>query len=297
MAVIRESFSGIIDDVTTTTHTITGLTSETSSTSIIYVVPQASLHFLRSLYQALLAAGYDDTVMDETDYSITVLGFKFFVLCTYQSGYVTPSYGIYPNIFTHGSTSNLAIAAYASSGYGRYYSICDLTTNKILDYNIVIKGDKNCVNISYGSYPYPNANNPLIFIAKAKHLITNEDMYFFTGYLYESQAYEYCKKRYRKKNDLYNVLSLADTNGYSTSNSFLTYYDDIGYQTGSKFIVQPVLGNYGSILILSMIMCNDTYFSKGGYYKIGADLYYCNGHKCSYSEAYEGQYALYKVSD
>ena len=81
MAVVKNTFTTTLsDNISPTNYIITGLTSATSTTSVSYMWEEASLYLLQSIYQTLVDAGYTDAVMDKTDYSITVLGFKFFVL-------------------------------------------------------------------------------------------------------------------------------------------------------------------------------------------------------------------------
>ena len=67
MSVMRNTFSGELSaspNLSTSykTHTITGLTSETSTTNINYMNAEASLHFLNALHKTLVDAGYGDAV-------------------------------------------------------------------------------------------------------------------------------------------------------------------------------------------------------------------------------------------
>ncbi len=298
MAVIKNTFSGKLDNVTIKSHTITGLTSATSTTSVSNMCPEISLHFLRNLYQTLLDAGYSDTTINESEYSITILDVKFFCLANSWS---SSSYGLQLIIYACGVSNHITAKNTSSADDIKAHSISNSSNNVELEYNITVRGDKNCVCISYGTYQYPNATNPLIFIAKAKNIITSEDMRFFTGFLdgNTAEAAYYCTKYFRKTLDIYNTYAIYDYNdSYERRGAFTTAYTQVSAkQTPSKFVVEPVLADNGTILIPSMIMCNTINFVKGTYYKIGSSLYYCNGYKRGRNTTYGGQYALYKVSD
>lgn len=59
--------------------TIKELTSETSTTNVT-IIKELSAEFLNSVYETVIDAGYSDAVKNEEEYSITVLGFKFYVV-------------------------------------------------------------------------------------------------------------------------------------------------------------------------------------------------------------------------
>lgn len=251
MSVIRNTFTGTLSAspaLTTSyqSHTITGLTSETSTTNVNYMNPEASLHFLNALYKIIVDAGYNDAIKNDDDYSITVLGFKLFVLINGTNKIAT-------NIFTYGYNS----------------SICNTNCINInslpyteLEYNITVRGDSNHISIYLGASDNPYGNLPLISIAKGKNLITSSDIYMF-GRSISSHPF-----LIREKNNLYNLI------WNSTSCPLDTYISYKGLNTNSKFVCVPQLANYNTCLIYSMIKGNSAVFTPDKYYKIGNDIYY-----------------------
>lgn len=258
MSVMRNTFSGVLSaapNLSTSykTYTITGLTSETSATNINYMNEEASLHFLNALHKTLVDAGYGDTVKNEAEYSITVLGFKFFIFI------IGDSY-ICPYIYTHGTVNSFACS-------GRTYSINNCTNQLLytnLEYNITIRGDSNHLSIYYGSYNNPTEGYFLFSIAKGKNLITSTDIYMFGQSISNSSSIYM-----REKNDLYNCFA----NG--VSNPLDKYIEsNKGLNTNSKFVCVPQLAYYNTCLIYSMVQGNSSVFTSGKYYKIGSEIYY-----------------------
>lgn len=254
MSVVRKTFTGTLSETPTgITHTITGLTSESSTTNVAGTVIEATLHFLDALYQTLLDAGHSDTIKNENDYSITVLGFKFFVICIQVNSRVYPKIytcgnksGVYPNGSSSSSTS-LAINS-TTSPY----------TN--LSYNILVRGDTNHVSIYLGTFQNPNADCVLYSIAKGKDLITSSDIYMYASRINGTQYI--CKK-----DDLYTLI----VNGSSVYNVIPSVS---GLNTNSKFVCVPQLVYNNTIVIPSMIQGNSAIFETGKYYKIGSEIYY-----------------------
>ncbi len=256
MSVMRNTFSGTLSastNISTSykTHTITGLTSETSTTNINYMNPEASIHFLNALHKTLVDAGYGDAIKNDDEYSITVLGFKFFV-------FIVGNNSIYPHIYTTGTTNQFV---YNSA----IYSINNpVQPFKDLEYNIIIRGDSNHFSIYYGSYNNPTAEHPLFSIAKGKNLITSSDIYMF-GQGISNSSYIYM----REKNDLYNCFA------NSISNPMDKYTEgNKGLNTNSKFVCVPQLAYYNTCLIYSMIKGNSVVFTPYKYYKIGNEIYF-----------------------
>jgi len=256
MSVMRNTFSGVLSAAPNLsssykTHTITGLTSAASTIGVNYMNPEASLHFLNALHKTLVDAGYGDAAKNETDYSITVLGFKFFV-------FITGSSNICPYIHTTGTTSPFS----GSSSNAINYSY-----NKELEYNITIRGDSNHVSIYYGSYNNPTAEHFLFSIAKGKNLITSSDIYMFGQAICSSSSIYM-----REKDNLYNCFA------NNINNPLDKYIEGSkGLNTNSKFVCIPQLAYYNTCLIYSMIQGNNTVFTSGKYYKIGNEIYYNEG--------------------
>ncbi len=253
MSVMRNTFSGELSaspNLSTSykTHTITGLTSETSTTNVNYMNAEASLHFLNALHKTLVDAGYGDAVKNETEYSITVLGFKFFV-------FIIGSAHITPHIYTTGTTNSFA---------NSNSNAINNSTYKKLEYNITIRGDSNHVSIYYGSYNNPTGEYFLFSIAKGKNLITSTDIYMF-GQSISNYNYIFM----REKDALYNCFA---NNVYNPLDKYIE--SNKGLNTNSKFVCVPQLAYYNTCLIYSMIQGNSAVFTSGKYYKIGNEIYY-----------------------
>lgn len=289
MAVVKNHFETTLSDTSVTTHSITGLTSETSTTNVNYVSQEASLYFLRSIHQTLLDAGYNDVVKNELEYSISVFGFKFFIFISAYNNSIN-RYGF--ELYTYGLNNALSQRGKNSSNL-QYEILNDYHTNgTTLSFNLILRGNENCIQLGCSSYNCPNAEYPLIFLAKAKSLITSEEAFCYTSYFYDNVAiYIYIQD----KNNLYNYVS-GIANGNYNGHYFETYYTNNGLNTASKFICEPVLGNYGTYLIYSLLKCNNKNFERGKYYKIGSDIYFCYGYKEKTSDHYDGSYLLFKVS-
>lgn len=275
MAVVKNHFETTLSDTSVATHTITGLTSETSTTNVNYVNQEASLYFLRSIHKTLLDAGYSDAVKNELEYSISVFGFKFFVLIISTSSSAIS--GLYPSIYTYGIDRNICSTNASSYKNGllinNYY---DSHTAQI-SYNIIVRGDENCISISYSSYKFQDFDIPIIFIAKAKNLITSENSYFFSGFPQDEIYSDYTFIRNKENLYTYYPLYFNYTN-YNYKNILHTRYDTVGLNTDTKFICEPILCYYGSFLIHSLLKCNTT-FDYGKYYKLGSDIYMCYGYR------------------
>ncbi len=284
MAVVKNTFTKTLSSITSASYTITGLTSATSTTSMSYMSKELTTQFMTSIYQSLLDAGYSDAAMNTSDYSLSVLGFKFFVLMRTYNGSNLQST---PLVYTHGNSTYIG----STSENDTYY--INTTDYYNLSYKIIIRGSSDCVGIWYSSYKYPNSEIPLIFIAKAKNLITGGDGYCFCNRWYNNNS-SY-KVYFRNKNDLYTVVSDVCIN-YSHYMMPYPAYIGTGLNTASKFVCEPVLGNYGTYLIKSVIKSNEKIFTSGSYYQIGTDKYFNYGYKEGTSTAYSGAFLLMKVS-
>lgn len=261
MAVVRNFFNHTLRSTAMATHAITGLYNANSITSVAYTNTEATLYFVKAIYQTLLDAGYADTTMDETDYSITVLGFKFHPIVASSAstwGFASP------NIYSHHKTASLALLMYVGSADGAL----NANGGTELSFNIRVRGDgENIVAISLGSYAYPDADKPLLIVAKATNLLTGED-----AFLFDDQIPAYGGTAYiRNKDSLYTCY---DTIIGSDCNA---YYKVAGLNTPSKKICMPVFACYGSFLVKGILQCDTVNFSQGKYYQIGDDIYYVFG--------------------
>jgi len=240
--VVRNSYSGSYDSLTSETLTIKGLTSETSAINVT-IIKELSAEFLNSVYETVMDAGYADAVKNEEEYSITVLGFKFYVVIVKSGYYYTV------NVYTETKNSFFSNSVYMAE-----------TNNKNYDYNIVVRGSNNFINITCGGYNNTTYEKKIITIAKAKNLITNEEAYYFSGYEIDSSNGGHIIN----KNHNYNVLDA----------SLSTYYTQSGLNTVSKLVCEPQLAYNGTYLIYSMLRGNSAVLSPGKYYKIGNEIYF-----------------------
>ena len=280
MAVVRNHFEKELSDASMIYITITGLTSENSILNNVSCNIESSLYLLRSIYKSLIDAGYTDVIKNEEEYSISVFGFKFFVI---NAPYSNNSKINNIDIYIYGAATRISNFDKNSSGCN---SIISEDCTKI-SFDIIIRGDKNCVYISYISAKYPLLERPIIFIAKSKNLITSEDAFFC--YSYESLgAY------IRNKNNLYNLYNLK----FNDSNYGLlqTKNTMAGLSIPSKFVCEPITCYYGSFLVYSILKCNLINFCQMKYYKIGTDIYYCCGYTTGSSAIPTGAPFLFKVS-
>ncbi len=298
MAVVKNTFSTTFDSIESMAkHTIIGLTSEASTTSTSYYVsPAVTLYFLRSIYQTLLDAGYSDAIMNEEEYSITVLGFKFY--CTCGSSYINSfDYGFIPELYVQ--SFNTRLNSEYNTNFDEYIQISNMNSNNLtninLGFNIIVRGSKDCVQIAYSSYLYPNSEVPLLLVAKAKDLINSKDMFLF-GNTFSNNSGNYNYWRWRYVDNLY-------SHSYSSSSSSTydcvsyPYYNYTGLNSINKYVCEPVLINYGTIKVNSMIKANNNLHENGKYYKISSDMYFCYGYKYIYNSSYSGLKFLFKVSD
>ncbi len=292
MAVIRNCFSHTLDisTVTRVNYTITGLTSETSTFVASGVSLEVSKIFLNDLYQTIIDAGYADAIMDEDEYSITVLGYKFFVLCVSTNGtYYQPvvyiqGYYVHANHTQSSNMQNVYMNG-VNANYIGVYSIND-TTYSNYSYNIIIRGDNNGIGIYYGSANNYTLQYHLLHIQKCTNLMTGTEIYCVAPYLTTYGNYVY-------------IREIADTyNGvyWSTNTNEMYPHTTVGQNTVSKYICVPqtiVCDNY---MLKSVIKGNRNIFTRGKYYKIGSDIYYCEYIDSSDVGMGTNENVLYKVS-
>lgn len=258
MAVVRNKFTHTMKSTETIQYQIPGLISENSKQTVAYVSTEASLYLLKAIYQTLIDAGYSDTTIDETDYSITVLGFKFYALVRANSttfGYVCAT------TYTHHQQSS-------QSALQNYFSATAALNEEggtDLSFTIIVRGDgKNAVIITLGSYSYRDNEVVLLTLAKAKNLLTSEDAFYFGDSPGSAGASVYL----RNKNSLYECYESkigTDCN---------LYWTNAGLNTTSKMICMPVFAYYGSFLIKGILQCNNVTLIIGKYYRVGDDIYY-----------------------
>lgn len=261
--------------------TINSLTSETSTHTVNYVCTELSRIFLNSVYETLTDAGYSDTIKNEDEYSITVLGFKFYIL-------------LISNNMNIASASSIGLQVYCTCRRGASYvnGTCQNITigkpvnNKLqYTYNITVKGDSNLVLINVGGYDTYADNRHLFLIAKVKNLITQKE-----GILYSGVPLGYSTDECYLIDEGDSIYNFKNISWYNNPYIFPPpYVNGTGLNTNTKYVCEPQLIYYGSYMVYSMIRANTQIFAKGHYYKIGGDIYYCDN---SYNAA---NTFLYKI--
>lgn len=264
MAVVRKTFRGTVSNGELTNVTYKGLTSE-DSTQNFNICIETTLHFLNSLCQTLIEAGYEDTTVNENEYYITILGEQFYFMCTGCSS--SNSSRLSSVNFRGGASISL------SNSISQYNT---------LFYGIVIRGDENHVSI----YIKPNRSTDLLsnecqalHIFNMKNVITQNDAILIVGSMNNRSSsnivpgYAYGGCYIKEKNTPHKI----SYSGNNLSNIFSSNYIDKANNTSEKVVVTPMTCFFGSYIIFSMIGCTSAIFETGKYYKIGENTYYCEG--------------------
>jgi hypothetical protein len=283
--VIRANFSGSVSKTAdsngtnwNTLETINLPTKSKTETNSYRHLPKWSKIFFDAIYQILVNAGYELT-KNESEYSISLWGFKFYVLSSYGSNYY-----FYPDIAINGkSTTFYHESAYINSSYS--------DTNKV-DYNftLTLRGSDNMFNLTLTKTNNPTQEYGIIFLAKAIHTPTKEDYFVFNQYIQPQNAFI-------KKNNLYDYFEtsnciLMSTNTYSNYEKHNTYYG-----VGKGYNKIPLTTQQYDFIIKDMLYTtSDNIIQMGNYYKIGNEIYYSNDAiKPGYSNAVTDSMYLYKV--
>lgn len=260
--VIKNTFSGTVDSSKyTTSETIKlPLTSATSQDSISHY-PVWSKVALNAIYKTLVDAGYTP-IKNEAEYSISIWGFKFYVLVTnYSSGTIS--------IYRNGNR-----AAYCD-----YYTSMrtgDLSNNEY-KFILTIRGNDDMFEMNFSSYSNMTTEYWIFAISKAVYIPTKSDV-IYTMFLYSSSTvYPWAVE----KSNLYNSLTTYNILNRTVDN--LTVFKNyVG--VGKGYIKIPLFTVAFDCMIKGAIMClyTSSYFTEfNKYYKIGNEIYYCSG--CSYS--------------
>lgn len=265
----RKEYEGTLelDQSSIQNITIQGLTSETSTNTINYVHTELSKIFINSVYETLIEAGYSDTVKNEEEYSITVLGFKFYILLVSNT--------------TNLVNASIALQIYCTCSRGVSYvnnssmniAIGKAVNNKLqYKYNIMVKGDTKLAIINFGGYDTYANNYHLFLVAKVKNLITHGD-----GILYSPVPLGYSTDACYLIDEDDSIYNYKTISWYNNPYIFpLPYTNGTGLNTNTKYVCEPQLIYYGSYMVYSMIRANTQLFTKGHYYKIGSNIYYCD---------------------
>lgn len=252
--VLKKSFSGVLDTPISASYdgisvTVKGMTSENSNSTISYVNEELTTNFLTDLYNTLIEAGYVDTIVNYEDYSITVLGKKVYFFCKKAASKNTL---LYLYIYSLGF----------STGGQQIVSITNIDT---YGYKINIRGDENNICLTVGSNS-SYTENDAIYISKCKNIIDSSECIFSCRGFSNSTNYYLIVE---KDNPYKSLYSNSTSSPYSINN-FTTQINK------GKYVCIPMLAKEGTIIIPSMIVGNTGEFTKGNYYKIGEDIYYCN---------------------
>lgn len=261
--VIKNTFSGTVDSSKyTTSETIKlPLTSATSQNSISHY-PVWSKVALNAIYKTLVDAGYTP-IKNEAEYSISIWGFKFYVLVT---NYGNATISIYRN----GDT-----AAYCN--YYTYMRSGNSLQSNEYKFILTIRGNDDMFEMTFSSYSNMTRECWIFTISKAVYIPTKSDV-IYAMFLYNSSSvYPWAVEKSNLYNSLttYNILN-------KTVNDLTVFKNYVG--VGKGYIKIPLFTIAFDCMIKGAIMCLDTssYLTEfNKYYKIGNEIYYCGG--CDYS--------------
>lgn len=257
------------------THTITGLISETSSTSLNYMAPAPSLWLLQDLYKTLIDAGYD-VIKNEEEYSLTVLGFKFFVFASF---YGSSNFRCSPSAYAIGTENRVG-------NQDLYLNNDNKNTSTSFEYYFIVRGDDNHVSITIITAKDGLSNEyTFITFAKGQSLIDKKNIFFFsrglnvittmsgTSYASGAKLNQYI----RKETEPYILLDMIQNPSVNDASGILnnSINNNLGLNTSSKYICCPVVGYFGTVYFPSFIKSNSKLFIRDTYYKIGENIYYC----------------------
>ena len=257
--VIKNTFSGTVDSskYSTSESIKLPLTSATSQDSVSHY-PVWSKVALNAIYKTLVDAGYTP-IKNEAEYSISIWGFKFYVLVTnYGNGTIS--------IYRNGDTS-----AYCS-----YYT--DMRGSRSLQSNeykfiLTIRGNDNMFEMTFSSDSSITTEYWMFAISKAVHIPTKSDV-IYTMLSYSSSTVVF---NAFEKSNLYNSLSCHKILS-QTVNDISSFMNYIGM--GKGYIKVPLFTTGFDCMIKGAILCLEitsdlTAFNQ--YYKIGNEIYYCGG--------------------
>lgn len=257
--VIKNTFSGTVDSSKyNTSETIKlPLTSATSQDSVSHY-PVWSKVALNAIYKTLVDAGYTP-IKNEAEYSISIWGFKFYVLVTDSNRGVI-------SIYRNGTTV----------GYCNYYTY--MRSNNSLQSNeykfiLTIRGNDDMFEMTFSSDSNITSEYWIFSISKAVYIPTKSDV-IYTMFLYNSSTV--CHWAVEKSN-LYNSLTTYDILN-KTVDDLTVFKNYVG--VGKGYIKIPLFTVAFDCMIKGAIMCLNTSsdlteFNK--YYKIGNEIYYCGG--------------------
>ncbi len=260
--VIKNTFSGTVDSskYNTIESIKLPLTSATSQDSRSHY-PVWSKVALNAIYKTLVDAGYTP-IKNEAEYSVSIWGFKFYVLVTDSSRCVI-------SIYRNGATAD----------YCDYYTSMrtgDLSNNEY-KFILTIRGNDDMFEMTFSSYSNMTTEYWIFSISKAVYIPTKSDV-IYTMFLYGSSTLHSCAV---EKSNLYNSLTTYKILN-KTVDDLTVFKNYVG--VGKGYIKIPLFTVAFDCMIKGAIMCLNTssYLTEfNKYYKIGNEIYYCSG--CSYS--------------
>lgn len=263
--VIKNTFSGTVDSSKYDTNESIKLplTSATSQDSVSHY-PVWSKVALNAIYKTLVDAGYTP-IKNEAEYSISIWGFKFYVLVNNSSSGTI-------SIYRNGDTS-----AYCSY-YTYMRSSRSLQSNEY-KFILTIRGNDDMFEMTFSPCDNITTEYWMFAISKAVHIPTKSDV-IYTMLSYSSSSV--ISNAFEKSN-LYDSLS-RHTILSQTVNSISDFINYIGM--GKGYIKVPLFTIGFDCMIKGAILClqttsNLTAFHQ--YYKIGNEIYYCGGYDSNMS--------------
>lgn len=264
--VIKNTFSGTVDSSKyNISETIKlPLTSATSQNSVSHY-PVWSKVALNAIYKTLVDAEYTP-IKNEAEYSISIWGFKFYVLVTnYGSGSIS--------IYRNGDDIH-RYCDYVTS----MRSSNSLQSNEY-KFILTIRGNDDMFEMTFSSCSNITTEYWIFAISKAVHIPTKSDV-IYTMLLCSSSTVIF---NAFEKSNLYNSLSCHKILS-QTVNDISSFMNYIGM--GKGYIKVPLFTTGFDCMIKGAILCLKTtsdLTAFNQYYKIGNEIYYCGGYSSNIS--------------
>lgn len=259
--VIKNTFSGTVDSSKYDTNESIKLplTSATSQDNVSHY-PVWSKVALNAIYKTLVDAGYTP-IKNEAEYSISIWGFKFYVLVNNSSS-IKGTISIYRN----GNTS-------AYCNYSTYMHDSRLLQSNEYKFILTIRGNDDMFEMTFSPCDNITTEYWMFAISKAVHIPTKSDV-IYTMLSYSSSSV--ISNAFEKSN-LYDSLTTYEILN-KTVDDLTVFKNYVG--VGKGYIKIPLFTVAFDCMIKGAIMCLNTssYLTEfNKYYKIGNEIYYCGG--------------------
>lgn len=281
--VTRLTFSGSVsktadsNGVTWNTSQTINLPTKSKTETYSYThYPKWSKIFFDAIYQTLVNGGYEPIKNDE-EYSISLWGFKFYVLSDASNSY------FYPKITINGISGTFTVGSYimANSSY---------SDNNKVDYNftLTLRGSDNVCTLTFICQNDSPREYGIFFLGKAIYTPMKEDYFVFDTIITTSPYFI-------KKSNLYDYFQNSSCRFMSVQTNYSYDKYSTYYGIGKGYNKVPLMTEQCDFIIKDMLhTTDDNIIQMGNYYKIGNEIYYSNNAYYSSSNSSTYMY-LYKV--